>query len=140
MGENSVDECTGVSSCKDETDFADYAVKNVSASLFKLISIDRKCGYITVLNKVFSLFAGFSVIKGAIGVNALISVLKKCMTQNIIGVVVLVVPNKRNYTAIAMLESIFSDGSSVRALEIVLCGPATKIVIGSHFDCFPFIK
>ena len=82
-----------------------------------------------------------SIIKLAVSIQTTITTMKKGLAQNIIWIVVLMIPNKWNDIAIMMLKSIVHDSSTIRALEIRTSGPTRKVVIIRtkllHFDLLP---
>ena len=79
-----------------------------------------------------------SLVDETIGVHTLVTILKQSVPDDIVGAVVLVIPNKRNRFTIAIGESVMTNDSTVRALNVVTSGPASKIRLSLlHFDYFP---
>src|SRR5699024_6624538 len=77
-------------------------------------------------------------IKEAIGPDALRTILKQRMTQNIVGVIVLMIPNQRNFSTAVVFKSIFTNCSTISTQDVVHSRPTRKIVLQfRHFDCFP---
>jgi hypothetical protein len=83
--------------------------------MLKLISIDRKRINIAMLNKLLSILAGLSVVKSAVSINALWSILQKGVAKYITGIIMDVIPYKWNSHAIIILECILLDCSSIGA-------------------------
>ena len=86
--------CARVSPCENETEFSNFAMKYFTAILFKLISPNGERTNISMTHKLLGKLTIFAVIKEAISINALITILENCVAENSIGVVVLVVPNQ----------------------------------------------
>ena len=131
-----IDERTGISTGKNEANLSNYTMKNISAILLKLISHNRKRRNIAMVYEKLRDLTGFGVVKLTICVNTFGTILEKGMTQNIVRIVVIVVPNKRNRLAIAILERIATDGPTIRTLEIVSGSPTREIKL-LHFDLPP---
>ena len=121
-----------VCSCKNQTNFTDVSMQNIVHILLKLVRINRKSIYVTMLNEQLCSIACVGVIKFAVSVNALVTILEHGMPKNFVNIVVLVIPNKRNFLTIIRLKCIFHDYSTVRAFKIISSRPATKIII--HFE------
>ena len=93
-----------------------------------------------MLNEGLSRFALFGIIKYAISINTIVSVLKDSVTKNRIRVIVVMIPNQRNSFAVVMLEGILLNDSSVSTKEIVSGCIARKVTIDSHFELPPCLK
>ena len=130
---NRVDECTGVCPSKYKTYFTNCSVNYIGSLLFKLVCINGQRRYVAMLNQKFSSSTRLGFIKGAICIYTFVTILQQSMSENFVGIVVLVIPNQRNRTTIIMFESISTNNSSVRALQIITSSPATKIKL-RHFD------
>ena len=132
MRENLLDISAGICSGKDQTNFTNCTVKNISALLFELICIDGQLRHILMPHQFFCFISGFGVVEETIRINTLVAVFKKCVTEDVAGFVVKMIPYKRNCLTIVMLKGILANDSSISTPEIVFGGPATKIII--HFE------
>jgi hypothetical protein len=68
-------------------------------------------------------------VEYTVAVNAILSVFKERMTKHVRCFIVTVIPNKRNGFAIITNERISSNGSAVRATNVIACSPTTKVVV-----------
>ena len=115
--------CARVGPCENETEFSDFAMKYFTAILFKLISPNGERTNISMTHKLLGKLTIFAVIKEAISINALITILENCVAENSIGIVVLMVPNQRNSLAIIVLKCVFLNDSAIPAKQIITSGP-----------------
>ena len=130
-----------------QTNFANASVYNIRAILLKLIGINRKRANITVFYQHFANFTGFSIIEEAIGINTFVTIFEPGVTKNISRIVVLVIPNQRDFDPIISLKCVPTNYSSIRASKIISGSPAAEITIldrrrSTHFDfppCFWFL-
>ena len=135
MAHDSIDICTWISTSQNQANFTDHSVNNVTTLLLELVGINRELIHISVLNQFSSHLSRLAVIECAIGVNAFRSILEQSMAKDIIDFGVLVIPDKRNLSAIIIDKCIFHDCSAVGTSLISNCGPTTEIiVINYHFD------
>ena len=137
MGHHEIDIGSGVCSCKDKAQLTNLAMNDILAHLLKLVGIDRQRSYIAMLHESLSRLSSFGVVERAIGINAIITILQQGMAQNILRIVMLVVPYQRYGTTIIVLECITSDSPAIAAQQIVSGCPSAKIVI-FHFDVSSF--
>ena len=143
VGHNKVNVCARVCACKNQTQLLNIAMKDFlpaigRITLTKLICPDRKGTHITVINKFLCCLTGFGVVKISISINAFVTVLKKCMAKNGIGVVMIMVIHQGNFFSVIVFESIFLDDPTVSANKVVASRPSRKIAIRilsiRHFD------
>ena len=134
MLQHCINKCSWVCSSQHETYFTNSSMNYIAAMLFKLVCVDGKCSHITVAHKLASIITSGRVIKCAICINTFITILKQRMPKNVHRIVMIMIPHKRDGLTIIVLKCIFSDCSSVRASEVVLSSPATKIVFFPHFE------
>ena len=116
---------------------SDHSMQNITARLLQFVRINRQGLHVTVANSFFRCQTRFALIECAIGIYTLIAILEQRMTQNIIRVIMTVVPNQRNGLSIVVLERILTNGSTIGAQNVVSRGPTTKIVF-LHFDFSSF--
>jgi hypothetical protein len=144
MLNDGVDECPGVSSGKNQANFSNHAMSNASCSvMFELICTDGQGSNIAMFDKLLSGFTTFCFIEETVCVNAFGSTMQQSTTKNIVNIIVLVVPDKRNDVAIMVLKSIGHDRSAIRTQTIVTGGPTCEIVISRtnyHFDPFLLLR
>jgi hypothetical protein len=67
-------------------------------------------------NQLSSLFARLATIERTVGIYTFGFVLKRCLTQAVERIIVLMVPNQRDHVAIIMLESISTNRSTIGTL------------------------
>ena len=139
VNHNRINECTGISTGHHNTYFSNNTMQNFITGLLKFISINRQGFNITMPNCFFCCLPRFAIIEGAICIHTFVTILEQCMTENIVGVAVIVVINQRNGLSVIALERIFTNNSTVSAQEIVPRGPATEIIL-LHFDSSSFIQ
>ena len=120
-----------------QTNLNDFSVHNVFIIFFQLISINRHRSYIAMFNEFLRRFSVFSIIKGTICINTIFSIFKNRMSQNITGFIMEMLPTYRNGFSITIGKRILSNGSSIRTLQIIFCGIATKIIV--HIKSLLFI-
>ena len=135
MHNDRINECAGISAGKNDTYLTNLTMHNISALLFKPVSENRQSSNIAMFDELFGGSTRFCIIKGAISIHTFITVFEQRLTQNIIRIVVLMVPNKRTNMSVIMFERIFHDSPAIRAFEICSCGPTTEIKL-FHFDFF----
>ena len=111
-------------------------MQNITAVLLQLVGIDRKGFHVAMLNKNLSLLTRLRVVERAIRINALIHVMKQRFTQDVLGIIMLVIPYQRHFHAIALFECTSSNHTTIRTLQVITSGPSRKIVI-LHFDLYP---
>ena len=109
------------------------AMKSAGMSLLKIVRINGQRNDVAVRDRLFSIGSLRAVVEGAININALVTVLKKSVTKDVGGIIMLVLPDKRNDLAIAFLEGIVTDRPAIGTTKIVLRRPTMKIV----FHCYP---
>jgi hypothetical protein len=98
------------------------------AVVLKLVCADRQSAYVTMFDQLFCGFAAFGVIEHTVRIYATISTVEQRLTQNIVGVVMLMVPYKRNGFAVMVLERIRHNGSTVGAFQIAARSPTSEII------------
>ena len=105
--------------------------------LLELIGEDRQGNYITMLDDLFRFLAVFCVIERAVSIHAVRAVLQHSMAENVIGTIVLMIPDQRPGQSIAIFECVSHNGPTIGAAQIVSGGPASKVILlWLHFD-FP---
>ena len=115
--------------------FLDVAVKDIAALLLQAVCIDRQRVDVAMFNGNLGTLSLLGVVKGAIGTDAFLLIVQKRLTQNILRVIVLMIPYKGNGLAVTVLEGILTNGAAVRAENIVSRRPSAEIVL--HFDLLP---
>src|SRR6188768_3228597 len=95
-----VDECSRISSGKNQTHFTDSTMKNRLSLLDKLIGIDGQLGNVFMPDKGLRTNAGRRVVEVSVGVNAIFPSLKQSVTQYVPGLAMTMLPNKRNSYAV----------------------------------------
>ena len=133
MHHDRIDICTGICSGKNQTNLSNITMSYIRHTLLKLISINRECINIAMLNKKLCGLTRFSIIKGTVSIHTFILIVKQDIAKNFIRIVMLMVPNKRNLLTIVMLKCILHDCSSISTFKVILRNPTTKIIL-LHFD------
>ncbi len=124
---------SGICPGQNETHLTDNTMNHIFPHLLQLIRCNGQRNNVPVPNQLFSCLAGFRIIECTIGINPVVSVFQQCVSQNIILGIMLMVPNKAYSLAVLLFKSILTDNSSVGALQIISCGPATEIKF-CHFE------
>ena len=133
-----LNESTRISASEDETYFSNHTMNNIGTNLLKLIGYNRHAIDVAMLKHLLCTLRFRIAIKDAIGPDALRTILKQRMTQNIVRVIVLMIPDQRNFSTIVIFKSIFTNRSTISTKNIVHGRPTRKIVLKfRHFDCFP---
>ena len=105
--------CPGIGSCENKTYFTNKSMKNISSILNKSICINRKLLNIAMLKHFFCILGSLCFIEETIAINAISTIFKKSVPKNVSGIIMLMIPHKRNCHTVAILESIFSYGSTI---------------------------
>ena len=135
---NFLDKSTRISASEDETYFSNHAMNYIRTNLLKLIGHNRHAINVAILNHLLCTLRFRIAIKDAIGPDALRTILKQRMTQNIVRVIVLMIPDQRNFSTTVIFKSIFTNCSTISTQDVVHGRPTRKIVLKfRHFDCFP---
>ena len=145
MGKNrntnigTIDRRAGICSSKNETHFTDLSVKNIAAFLGQMIGAYRKLIDIAVLNSDLTDFRLARAIKETVHVHAVVSSLKEGFTENVFGVILRVLEDKRNICTVLFFKSILANCTAVRAQQLIPSGITTKIRLHSfcHFEWIP---
>ena len=138
MRKNGIDKRARIGTGENQTHLSDHTMNNIGTSLLQLIRIDRELGDVAMLELFLRHLPHGGRVDKTVGVHAFVTVLKQSVSDDIVGAVVLVIPNKRNRFTIAIGESVMTNDSTVRALNVVTSGPASKIRLSLlHFDYFP---
>ena len=142
MGKHFVNMGLWVSTGQHQAQFSDNAMGHIASALIagilQPIRPNGKGRNVTVLHKSLRITSLVSVVKGHISPHALGLSLQKGMPQNILGIVMLVVPYKWHFLAVLLSECTRHNRSAVAAKHAKLGGPATAIVITlCHFDSPP---
>ena len=133
-----VDLCAFISSGENNAQFPDNAMKHIAAILFQLIGINGKGFNVLISDKFFSGFSLRTIIEIAFGPNAAFFIVKHRMAQNQLGVIVKVLPNKRNSLAILISKRVFHNGTAIRAFNAGSRRPSGKIRFSvSHMVSLP---
>ena len=138
-----VDKCTGVSALMHQTHLANTAMQHIRTSLLKLIGVNGQSTDVTMLDKDFRNFTVSGVIEEAIGVNAFLTVLKPCMTENITRTVVLMIPDQRDFNTVVILKGVPTNYSPIGTLKVISGCPAAEITSlnrkrSTHFEFPPY--
>ena len=123
-----------------QTHFADHTVNDIPAILLKLVRINRKGGNIPMLYKLLRILAGFGAIEFAIGIDTLIAILKEGVAEYRIGIIMAMIPNKRHFLAVILLESVLHNRSTVSTANVISGCPTSKIIRFIHFDFPPWVR
>ena len=137
MSHHEIDIGPRICSCKDKAQLTNLAVDDILAHLLKLVGIDGQRSYIAMLHESLSRLSSFGVVERAIGINAIVTILQQGMAQNILRIVMLVIPYQGYGSAVIVLECITSDSPAIAAQQIVSGCPSAEIVI-FHFDVSSF--
>ena len=132
--DNRVNKCSRVRSGDNQANFPDVSVMNVLALLDKLIRVDAQLGNVSVENKLLRPLGLRVVVEVSIRPDTVVNIGENRVTEDVVRVVVAVLPEKRNLLAVIALEGTGHDDSPVRALEAVPgCVPG-EIRGRCHFD------
>ena len=134
MSNNVLDKCFGISTRNDKANLLDLAVNHIRTLLPNLIRTDGHRVHVTALDKNFTDLTIRRIVKLAISVNTFRAIKKKCVTKNVCGISMVVIPYKRNFISVVIFKSITTDHTTIAATAVIPCRPATKIVI--HFDLY----
>ena len=145
MGQiHEVDKGTRIRRTDNQTDLSDVPVNDILAAaighLLQPIGVNGKHMHIAVLNDLLGFLAALGFVQETVGIYAVLAVFQNGMAQDVVNIVVLMVPNNRNRHPVAMLESVPPDSSSVGANKIVSGCPATKVILQIHFELCPPLK
>ena len=127
--------CTG----KNQTNFSDTAMHNICSILFELIRVNGQSYDVSVSNKFFSISSGKSIVKFTESVNALFSVFKHCVPEDIVWSIVLMFPNKWNSRFVVIFKCISPNRSTVSAFQVVSSRPSAKIEFISHLFLLKYL-
>ena len=134
MSKNFFDVSAGIGTCENKTYFANHSVQHISANLLELISIDGQRYNVAMFDALLTIFSLLRAVKRTMRKNAIRDILQIGVSNNVGHIVMLVIPYKRNSLAITVFESVLSNYSSVRALQIITRGITHEIVLYCHFD------
>ena len=135
MTDDGINECARVCTSQNEANFTNGPMNDISTVLLQLVRIDGQCRNIAMFNQPLSILTSFCIIKSTVSVHTFFSILEQCVAKNIKRFIVLVVPNQGNLLPVIIFKCIFSDGSAIRAFQIVSSSPATEIK-SLHFEFF----
>jgi hypothetical protein len=128
---DAINQGPGVCTREYETELLDVSVSHVNAGgaalLDKTIREDREAVDVTVNYQLASRLSCRRVVEVGTGVNTLGTILEERMSENILRTVILVLPDERNFLPVLMLEGTIPKNSTVRAQQIVLGCPSTKV-------------
>ena len=127
-----INESAGIGASKNEANFPNVSVKNVLTLLLQSVGVNRQGINIAMANQLPSLCCRGAAIEEAVGIDAISTILKDGVPENVPGLIVLMLPHKRNTLLILMLERPTLDGSSVSTQKIVLGCVAAEICL--HFE------
>src|SRR5690606_9517641 len=127
------DKCAGISPSKNEAHFTNSSMKNLACSLDQLIGPNRHLGDVAVFEKTVSVLSFRRIIEESVSINAIGPLFEDCVTKNVLGIVMPMLPNERHPLLILMTESSGHNRSTVSALEPRLSRVSAKITF--HFDC-----
>ena len=103
----------GISSCMNQTYFTNQTMDHIATVLLQPVGINRKAGNIAMLNKHLGKLSILGFIEKSVRINTVFSVLQQRMSKNLMRIIVLMVPNQRHLFSITVLESVFTDRTSV---------------------------
>ena len=136
-----VDERSGIGPGDDQAEFTNIAVDHVLAAavglLFQPVGVDRQGLHVAMLYQLLGGLAALRLVEEAIGIHAVLPVLQNGVTQDVGGVIVLVVPHDGNRHPVAVLESVAANRASVGADNVISGCPATKVILQFHFEYCP---
>ena len=143
MHHDSVDIRTGISPGKYQTHLSNNAVHNLAAAMLELVGVDRKGLDVAVLDALLGVESRRSVVEEAVRVHAVGSILKKGVSENIIGSHVIMLPDHRDNRMILLLECPRHDDSTVCATNVVLGCVAGEIIASNRhlyllYNLLPF--
>ena len=129
MFKHRVDKCPRIRTFMHKAHLANATMNDIGTVLLKLIRINRECTNIAMSDKHFGDFTIGCVVEKTICINALVPIFKPCMSENIMGTVMLMIPNKWYFNAIINLKGSLANHSTIRTLKIISGCPAAEIAV-----------
>ena len=145
MGQiHEVDKGTRICPADHQADLFDVPMNDILAVAVKHlpqpIGINGERLHVAMLDDLPGLLAALGFVQETIGVHAVLAVFQNGVTQDVVNVIVLMVPDNGNRHPVTMLESVLPDSPSVGADKIVSSCPATKVILQIHFELCPPLK
>ena len=128
--------CTRIRSCQNKTYFTNDSMKNRRAVLFKFIGEYGQRSYVPMFYQQFCFLSSGCVVKHTVSINSVVSIFQNGMSQYVVGIVMLMIPNKRNRLSVLFFESILHNHPAIGTFEICFCCPTAEIIILFHFELF----
>ena len=130
-----VDESAGIGTAQDQAQLTDDAVEDLLGLLLQPVRVDRERDDVSVLDQRLGVLGLGGVVEVGVCVHTVLTLLENRMTQNVLGVVVGVLPDEGDRCLVLVRERTPHDRSTVGALESHLgCVPAEVSVLSSHFE------
>lgn len=112
-----VNVCTRVGPVDDKTHFSDCAVNHGRSSTLQLVCVDRQLSNIAMTDEFLGILSLWGIVEYRVGVDAVRSMFEFRMTQNIIRVIVEMLPDQWDDLSILVLKRSCFNNSSIRAFE-----------------------
>jgi hypothetical protein len=135
-----VDERAGIGARQDERDLADDAVHDGRRLLEETVGVDGERLDVVVLDELPGGSGLVRLVEEPVAVDAVVPVLELEVAENVLGIVVLMLPHHRDLHPVLVLERLGGDGATVGALDAELRDVATEVGLRlhCHFDS-PFV-
>ena len=133
-----IDHGSGIRTRQNQTDLTNNTMLDITTILTQMIGIDGKRIDVTMGNKFLCLLCSRRIVEYAIAINAIVTILEQCMTENVIGRIMIMLPNERDYISILFGKCIVHDRTTIGATNVVLSRVTTEITF-HWLDSFIFI-
>ena len=133
-----VDKSPGVGGRENEAHLDNVAMNHIGPILRQSVRVDGHRVDVAVREEILDVLGSIGLVQITVGVDTIITVLKKGVTENIVRLVVRVLPDERDLTTVVVLEGVVSNNTAIGALQVVLRGVATEVVVVCHFDYSSF--
>ena len=100
MSDNCIDECSGISTRKTQTDFFNISMNYIVSFFLELVRVNRQSIEIPVSETYPGNFGIFRIVKISVSVHAVFVLFKNCMAEYILYGIMIVTPHKWNLASI----------------------------------------
>src|SRR5664280_1040190 len=114
---NVVDNSARISTRKNKTNLTDCSMKNPSCSLNEVVCPNRHHRDVLMCNQSMSMLCLGGIIEESVAINTILTILEECMPEDILRIIVTVLPNKWNRHGVLMFERIRHNSSPIGTLE-----------------------
>ena len=130
----------GVCSRKHKAHLTDIAVHYESTVFLQMVRIDGQCLDIPMLNKISRELSALSVVEFAVDINTLVPVFKPAMSENVVRVVVRMIPYDGHGLSVVVLERVAHYSETVGTADVVSRSPPAEVIdFLCHFELPPLL-